>query len=267
MKKKTQNTKHKSTSTLERRCLPAGDLRAAKNAKGGDMIAGYAAKFIPALSSNLGGFREELDPHCFDACLASNPDVRGLWNHDTTSGVLGRTTAGTLRLSVDKVGLRYEIDPPATSLARDLMISIDRKDVDQSSFGFTCLDDSWREDGSGGYIRTVLKANLFDVSPVVFAAYPDATVGTRGAALRNAPADVRAKLTRKDVIDAIIDGDDDADGDDPSDDDTNCGCDCDECEDDDCENCSNPDCEDERCELCAMQTRAAHLDLIARRLR
>lgn len=162
---------------LERRYINHGELRV-KGDGNGKKIAGYATKFTPAISEDLGFFREQIDPHAFDACLAANPDVRGLWNHDPNH-ILGRTTAGTLRLSVDATGLLYEIDPPDTTLARDLMVSMERGDVTQSSFGFICIEDTWREGVNGEYIRTVLKAELFDVSPVTFPAYPDATSGTR----------------------------------------------------------------------------------------
>jgi HK97 family phage prohead protease len=258
MKKRHTN---KNVSTLERRYLRAGDLRAAKNSKGGDMIAGYATKFTPALSDDLGGFFECIDPHAFDECLASNPDVRGLWNHDANH-VLGRTIAGTLRLSVDSTGLAYEIDPPATNMAKDLMISMDRGDVTQSSFGFYCIDDTW-EDRNGKVIRTVLKADLFDVSPVTYPAYPDATAGVRDLALRSAPANIKAKLASltRDAVDDIL-----AEPDDSDDDDT-CGDDCPECLAGDCQNCSNEDCDDEHCADCPEQTRAANLALLALRRR
>jgi uncharacterized protein len=162
---------------LERRFIDAGELRV-KGSGDGRKIGGYATKF-GVLSEDLGYFREEIAASAFDACLMSVPDVRCLWNHDANH-ILGRTKAGTLRLSTDKVGLVYEVDPPATNLAKDLMISMERGDVTQSSFGFICVEDTWRDDpNTGGFIRTVLKAELFDVSPVTYPAYPDATSGVR----------------------------------------------------------------------------------------
>ncbi len=53
--------------------------------------------------------------------MASNPDVRALWNHNADC-VLGRTTSGTLHLNIDARGLAYKIDPPATTLANDLIV-------------------------------------------------------------------------------------------------------------------------------------------------
>jgi hypothetical protein len=180
---------------LERRFETHGELRV-KGSGDKRKIGGYAAKFN-VLSEDLGYFREQLDPHCFDACLAANPDVRCLWNHDANH-ILGRTKAGTMRLKTDAVGLDYEVDPPATQLANDLMISMERGDVTQSSFGFIVTDDVWRDDpaGNGMAIRTVLKAELFDCSPVTFPAYTDATSGVRQlrALFPDGADEVKAKI-------------------------------------------------------------------------
>lgn len=139
-------------------------------------IVGHAAVFN-SLSENLGGFREQIAPGAFDGVLGD--DVRALINHDSNL-VLGRTTAGTLSLSVDARGLVYDVDMPDTSYARDLMVSMGRGDVNQSSFGFIVDRDSWTEDEEGRIIRTIQSfRQLIDVSPVTIPAYPDATVGLR----------------------------------------------------------------------------------------
>lgn len=141
------------------------------------MIAGYAAVFAPCRSEDLGGFVEQIDEHAFDEAVGG--DVRALFNHDP-SKILGRTKSGTLRLSCDSRGLRYEVDAPDTQAGRDTVTSIKRGDVDGSSFGFYCKRDSWEKDHeSGQMVRTVLEADVFDVSPVTFPAYPDATSSIR----------------------------------------------------------------------------------------
>jgi HK97 family phage prohead protease len=140
------------------------------------MIVGYAAVFN-SLSENLGGFREQISVGAFDAVLGD--DVRCAFNHDP-SMLLGRTSSGTLRISVDGTGLRYECDPPDTQVARDLMVSLERKDVDQSSFRFMVDEDSWDEDDDGRVVRTIKKfKRLIDVSPVTYPAYPDTSVAQR----------------------------------------------------------------------------------------
>ena len=80
----------------------------------------------------------------------------------------------------DEVGLLYEVDLPDTQAARDLVTSIKRGDVSQSSFAFTVEKDDWQEDDEGRVIRTIEKfKRLYDVSPVTYPAYPDASVGLR----------------------------------------------------------------------------------------
>ena len=139
-------------------------------------LAGYAAVF-DSLSENLGGFREKIAPGAFDQVL--NDDVRALVNHDPNL-ILGRTISGTLKINLDNRGLFYEIDVPDTAFARDLMESVKRGDVSQSSFAFRVEDDRWDEDDDGRYIRTIKKVKrLYDVSPVTYPAYPDTDVATR----------------------------------------------------------------------------------------
>lgn len=141
------------------------------------MVRGYASVF-DKLSENLGGFREIIAPGAFDEVL--NDDVRALFNHDPNL-ILARTKSGTLRLSVDDNGLAYEFTPPNTNTGRDLVESMKRGDVSQSSFAFTVDSDEWSEDQEGRVLRTITKMKrLLDVSPVTYPAYPDATVGMRG---------------------------------------------------------------------------------------
>ena len=85
-----------------------------------------------------------------------------------------------MKLSVDERGLLSEIDPPDTTYARDLLVSLERGDVSQMSFGFTVDEDKWEEDSDGRVIRTITKfKRLYDVSPVTYPAYPDTDVAKR----------------------------------------------------------------------------------------
>lgn len=141
----------------------------------GGRIRGYAAVY-GKLSEDLGGFREVLAPGCFDA--ADRSDVKCLFNHDMNL-ILGRskTGRGTLRIGLDARGLWYEVDLPDTNAGRDLKVSLERGDVDQSSFGFAIKEDRWTKSADGTPLRTILKvARLFDCSPVCQPAYPDTSV-------------------------------------------------------------------------------------------
>jgi len=174
----------------ESRFLSASvELRAAQDQEAqSKRIFGYAAKFNVE-SENLGNdeyqFREIITPGAFDEAL--NDDVRALFNHDS-SLILARSKngEGSLKIGVDSVGLWYEFEAPDTQVGRDLMTSIARGDVDQSSFSFKIADDGeiWEErkneEGQSVLKRTITKVSrLFDVSPVTYPAYPDATVALR----------------------------------------------------------------------------------------
>lgn len=154
-------------------------LKIQKREDGSPVIAGYVAVF-DQLSVNLGGFREKIQRGAFANTIKTD-DIRALLNHDPNN-VLGRTKNNTLRLVEDEVGLVMEIDPPDTQTARDLVVSLERGDIDQGSFGFrvNLRGDRWEEDpNTGTVIRTLLDVKLYDVSPVTFPAYPQTSVGLR----------------------------------------------------------------------------------------
>jgi HK97 family phage prohead protease len=157
----------------------------AANDDGGSTIIGHAAVFN-RYSQNLGGFVEQIAPGAFKRTLEHGADARALFNHDP-SAILGRTIAGTLRLNENEKGLHYEIDIPDTTVGRDLLTSIQRGDITQSSFGFRVLDDDWAETDQGYPLRTVREVSMAegDVSPVTFPAYLDTDTGAR-AQIRSA---------------------------------------------------------------------------------
>ena len=160
------------TITMEKRYFNI-DTRTEKRDDGSTTITGHAAMFNN-LSSDLGGFREIIAPNAFsDALKDKNLDCRCLINHDANL-ILGRSTSGTLRLEETEKGLQYSFDVPDTTYGRDLIISMERGDITQSSFAFTIEDDSW-ETTEDGEVRTINKVKqLYDVSPVTYPAYPDA---------------------------------------------------------------------------------------------
>jgi len=187
-----------SDMNVERRFIGAPEIEV--RAVEGDeppVIAGYAAVF-EQLSEDLGGFREKIAPGAFAKSLGG--DVRALFNHDSNL-ILGRSKSGTLKLAEDSRGLRVEFTPPNTATARHVIEAIRRGDVDQMSFGFNTLADTWSEDRDGKIVRTLNEVRLFDVSVVTFPAYPqtDAAVrsmqawkGETSAASANANAHFRS---------------------------------------------------------------------------
>lgn len=162
----------------ERRYYPT-ELKIERRKDGTAVVEGHAAVFNE-MSENLGGFREIIHEGAFDEVLAD--DVRALFNHDSNL-ILGRSPK-TLNLSVDARGLVFKYESPDTSYARDLLISLERGDVSQSSFGFRVANvegAEWVEDDETGALTRHIKkiSRLFDVSPVTFPAYPQTDVAKR----------------------------------------------------------------------------------------
>lgn len=162
----------------ETRCY-SGEVRAEEHDQQPTRIIGYGSVFN-SRSEPLWGFREIIKPGAFDDVLGD--DVRGLFNHDPNF-ILGRSAAGTLKLTTDERGLRYDIEAPDTQTIRDLVLApMLRGDVNQSSFAFRVARDGedWYEDDEGVVIREISRfSRLFDVSPVTYPAYQEADSGVR----------------------------------------------------------------------------------------
>ena len=144
-------------------------------------LGGYASVFNTE-TVIAGLFREQIAPGAFAEAVTQD-DVRALFNHDPNF-VIGRTVSGTLSLREDETGLAYDVLPPDTQWARDLMVSVGRGDISQSSFGFAVESDEWAHPTRNGELplRTIRKAKLYDVSPVTYPAYESTTTAVRSAA-------------------------------------------------------------------------------------
>ncbi len=165
----------KIKNNLEVRQFDCHELRAEKDEKGKKKVKGYAAVFN-SLSEDLGGFREKINRNAFDNVL--DDDVVAVFNHDMNM-VLGRSSSGTLKLSVDERGLFTEIDMPNTTLGNDLIELVERGDISKMSFGFYVDRDAWIESETD-FVREVKEVKrLIDVSLVTKPAYNDTSVAVR----------------------------------------------------------------------------------------
>lgn len=148
-------------------------------ADGQIVVTGRAAVFDTPTS--IGGFFDEvIEPGAFSAAL-ENDDVRFLVNHDGLP--LARSGSGTLDLDEDKTGLnmRAVLDPDDPDVLA-LVPKLKRGDIDEMSFMFTMRGgvEEWDESDEENPIRRIKQVGqLFDVSAVTFAAYPDTQIGLR----------------------------------------------------------------------------------------
>jgi uncharacterized protein len=147
----------------------------------GRKLTGYVATFNN--ETRISDFSETIAPGAFKASLAGGGDILALANHDPKQ-VLARTKSGTLRLSEDTRGLKFEIDVPDTTTGRDILALATRGDIGGMSFGFTVDKDgeSW-----SGETRTLKSVTLHEVSVVSsFPAYSGTSVQARSRQNRTA---------------------------------------------------------------------------------
>lgn len=161
----------------------------------GNRLVGHAAVFD--VHAEMPGHWETMARGAFDDVLASDPDVKALFNHNP-SLILGATRSKTLRLEVDDVGLAFELDLPDTTYAQDLRALVEREDVRGCSFGFIPGADAWSRAPDGGQLRTHTSIkDLLDVSLVSYPAYDGTDVALRSVNFAARPGrSARSQLVR-----------------------------------------------------------------------
>lgn len=193
-------------STHEVRRFSSTELRMSPDGK---TLRGLAARFDS--ESHDMGYIETIAPGAFDRTLADDDEVLALVEHDS-SKLLGRRSAGTLRLDQDKSGLTFEIDLPKTQLGNDTREQISRGDLRSMSFAFSMdsdTDEEWRV-ADGRRERRLLNLRLHDVSVVSSPAYPETSVDVRSSTMKSEPTqmDEVRRLTAE--MRSILDGEMDA---------------------------------------------------------
>jgi HK97 family phage prohead protease len=128
----------------------------------------------------MGSFTERIAPGAFSKSLASGRDILALLDH-RADVLLGRTASGTLKLTEDAKGLRFDLELPDTQAGRDLVALAERGDLGGMSFGFIAEDEAWT-----GNTRELRQVDLREVSVIqAFPAYQQTEIS-----LRNKPAEL-----------------------------------------------------------------------------
>ena len=166
----------KTSDVREQRSFCGGlELRAEGDGESGRTTKGYACLFDNVTS--IGGYwQERFAKGAFSKSLGER-DVVALHSHDD-GRPMGRMSRDTLRITEDDKGLGFENDLPDTQDGRDLATSIDRGDIEGMSFRFRALKEEWDETQDPP-MRTVIEAELFEITYTAFPAYPDTEVGMR----------------------------------------------------------------------------------------
>lgn len=179
-------------NTMEYRAIQGFEVRVADDGK--KYIEGYAIKW-EELSQPIGyyyKFREKFQKGAFDDYFNAGLDTKFLVDHGIGK-VLGRSNKGTLTLTSDAVGLKYSVEIPSTTLGNDAYEDVRAGNKEYISVGFKATSDDWNEADESNVIRTVVKANLPEISLTAWPAYEQTTASARS--IDDAYKEYRAALS------------------------------------------------------------------------
>lgn len=136
-------------------------------------VSGYASTFDPYVLFEEDGIKysEKIEPTAFDEADLS--DVIFLYNHEGM--VYARQKNGTLKLSIDKHGLKVDADLSSTKQSQEMFEQIRSGLIDQMSFAFTVSEDSYDRTTHTRIIRKINK--VYDVSAVSIPANAGTDIG------------------------------------------------------------------------------------------
>jgi HK97 family phage prohead protease len=217
--KKQKVSKQELRSTLQASRLEARESNGTKK------LTGYAVVFNSPAS--IGGqFNESIAPGAFTRTLAEDDQV--LLRDHQSELLLGRRSAGTLKLSQDAIGLAFTVTLPDTALAQDTYENVRIGNLKGCSFGFIVRDDDWTKGSDGSLNRVINDVQLLEITLTAFPAYSSTSI-----AISRSLRKLKSNEFNLDLDDDGLDGFDDLDGSDDSDDDEDsedrCNCSCPEC--------------------------------------
>lgn len=154
-------------------------------------INGYAAVFNVVTELFRWGdevYEEVISAGAFAKSLARGDDVACVIEHDW-GRVVARRSGGTLDLAEDSTGLKVRAVLAKTTKSADLVADIEHGNIKGMSFRFFPVSDREEcfdrpETAADGTVRkvrvckrTIMEADISDVSPCVWPAYPTTTLG------------------------------------------------------------------------------------------
>ena len=168
---------------LERREIPAEGLELRAEGDNGERkISGYG--IVYNRKASIGGdYVEVIRPGAARKILENNPDIKCALNHNNIY-LFGRTKSGTLDLEENQSGVKYTATPPDAQWARDALASIERGDIDGSSFTFAVAADGEKitRQSDGTILREIFELErIGELGPVSDPAYTQTSASVRSA--------------------------------------------------------------------------------------
>ncbi len=124
------------------------------------------------------GYVEKLKPGCFLSSIeADDPRVLAFLNMEK---VLGRKSAGTARFWEDRAALHFEADVPNTGCGNDLLVSMERGDINAADVVFRVMAFDWGKAVDGSNCRVITRAELICTSVTSFGTYQTLQMDAKG---------------------------------------------------------------------------------------
>jgi HK97 family phage prohead protease len=174
-------------NTVEVRTSNRIEMREAED--GSPLLVGYASVYdfpYPIAGGPPHGWTEVIARHAAKRSIDHRDDVQLFFNHDGLP--LARTSAGSLVLKSDEMGLRTEAKMDRSSpYSMEIISRLQRGELHEMSFAFEVKRQRWEnEDGTEGEantapVRRIQEVKLYDVSVVSFPANPATAVQMNSA--------------------------------------------------------------------------------------
>ena len=149
-------------------------------------VSGYACVFEKE-SVNLGGFTEIIHRGAITQETIEKSDIFANLDHDPTYIIArSRNGKGSLKLSVDDIGLYFEFELPQTEKGNEIRSYLERDEITQCSFCFS-LDvndkesQKWSIRNNTQYREIYKIDKLYDIALVFQPAYEQTSVSLRKA--------------------------------------------------------------------------------------
>ena len=143
------------------------------------VLEGYAIVFNEEtlIGDSKRGFREVITSDALKD--TSMKDVPLKYNHMDNFLVIARTKNGSLKLEVDKHGLKIRAELLDTQTNKDIYKMVQNGLVDKMSFAFTVKSQEWDRSGEIPLRKITSIERLYDVSIVDLPAYEGTSIYSR----------------------------------------------------------------------------------------
>ena len=164
------------------------------------IVEGYAVVFNQATAlwtDDKGNtIYEIVEPGAFNGCDLSNVVFK--YNHSDEVLAVARTSNGSLKLTVDNIGLKVRATLVNTTVGRDLYEMIKTGLLNKMSFAFNFAKGGKDYDSKTNTIHAKKFSRLIDVSAVTNPAYPQTSLYVEGEVER-LRAEIKKEAEERDL--------------------------------------------------------------------